>query len=215
LDKEKVFFVDQVHTILNSYKSGLEQESGRVEEILQQAQIGTEELYDVVSRGMKSQRMLLKLSAYIPADYPVSRSDSSRIIFDMEKEGSIYHITMHSLLPNRMDLSEVGKQAVRELRTLLANDCVTSLNAYRANHCIEMFDEPCTVLFINYYNNKRKVRDNDNIDTKVFIDNVISAVFVPDDSPQLLSLIITSRLADVDHTEVFVGKTADVLQLMR
>lgn len=168
-------------------------------------------LQKILKNEIFSIRTLRQLTLFLPDNYPLSEADSSRVVFTIEKEDNLYRIVMNELLPRRLDVADIGKSAIKELRQIYADNYRTSLNEYRKDHNIYEFKSPVIALFINYYSCASNIMDCDNVDTKIFTDNVISAVFIPDDNPAFLTEIICSKAGETDHTEILIGKASDIL----
>lgn len=201
---------------LNGYLDYLKKQELTIEEILssQSGRIDEAEAKSLLVNEVRMIRLLKPLLAFLPFGSPYVDFTGGETVFTMEeKESGVFHIVMEELLPHRFDHVFLDTTTLEEMRTRIALDYVSSLMSFEGIDSITVRDK-VFIYFVNFYAKGTLPCDSDNLDPKIFIDNVVVPAFVSDDSGDKVSYAMTFSEGENTHTEVYIGAFEDVLPYM-
>lgn len=165
--------------------------------------------YSITSTELlKNSDILWNFASQYPQDVIIGKQTDVTII----KEGSVYKIHFDGLLPPRMDYKSLDTETLKKLRLEQSVRFRTAVHNFDDRINIPEFNF-FYMLIVNNYSQEDKNKDPDNLDTKIFVDNMISGVFIPDDSFENISYIMHSRPSKKSSTDIYVGEIMDVMSV--
>lgn len=145
----------------------------------------------------KTESIILSSDKYEPSS---DNENALHATFTYEPDMEIFYMAYEGCLPPRPD-SDYGRFSYNSAPYKKA--VKSTFHSFFKDRKKIRYEKPVLVHFILHYEDKSKMRDNDNVEPKPIIDE-ISYYMIGDDSPLNVSLMIEGKVDGKNMVEVFV-----------